>query len=81
MDKPLYIEPLYSGHFSTADTFFENQWSPLLRGFTVFYVYMLSRSRISFQRNSVAVKTPSLEDVMSDLKLLEDLTNESAKKL
>ena len=34
--KPLYFEPLYSGHLSIADTFSENQWCPLLRGFTVF---------------------------------------------
>ena len=35
MFNPLYFEPLYSGHLYVADTFSENQWCPLLRGFTV----------------------------------------------
>ena len=38
MFKPLHIEPLYSGHLSIADTFFENQCCPLLNGFTVLYI-------------------------------------------
>ena len=33
--KLLYYKPLYSGHLSRAETFSENQWCPLLRGFTV----------------------------------------------
>ena len=38
--KLLYLKPLYSGHLSIADTLSENQWCPLLRGFTVFVLYL-----------------------------------------
>ena len=34
--KLLYFESFCSGNLSIADTFSENQWCPLLRGFTVF---------------------------------------------
>ena len=39
MVKLLCFEPLFSGHLSIADTFSENQWCPLFRGFTVFLFY------------------------------------------
>ena len=42
MVKPLYFEPLYSGHLPKAETFSENQWCPLLRGFTVSKKFQLT---------------------------------------
>ena len=38
---------LYSGHLSIADTFSETQRCPLLRGFTVFVLYLMRRSNCS----------------------------------
>ena len=46
MVKPLDIEPHYSGHLSIADTFLENQWCPLLRGFTVHSHLIRSQKKI-----------------------------------
>ena len=41
---------------------------------------MLTRSRTESQGNSIAAMAPSLDDVMSELKLLKKLMNESAEK-
>ena len=43
MVKPLYFEPLYSGHLYIADTFSEHQWCPLLRGFTVYLLFQMAQ--------------------------------------
>ena len=44
--KPLYFEPLNSGQLSIKDKFFENQWCPILKGFTVIIFVQVTKSLV-----------------------------------